>query len=157
MLSITNALAHAGLAVKHIRLDLVRHSNAAGDDVALGVAPRLLRRVAIQVLHEQRPGPHQRHLPAQHVPELRQLVDVRAAQHLGGGFVGGRGADRVAEERGQRRARVLRVAVDVALLERLGVEVAVLGLLDRVAILPRLPAGFFRVRSIAGLSCRRSS
>ncbi len=38
------------------------------------MSARLLRRITLQILHQQRPRPHQAHLPLQHIPQLRQLI-----------------------------------------------------------------------------------
>ena len=61
----------------------VAHLRPAGqaglDDVALAVE----RNLAVKLLHELRalgPRPHEAHVAAQHVPQLRQLVEPRAAQ-----------------------------------------------------------------------------
>src|SRR6516165_4880702 len=44
------------------------------------ITPHLLRRMIGNVFHEQRPGPDQAHLPPDHVPKLRQLVEAHASQ-----------------------------------------------------------------------------
>ncbi len=46
------------------------------------VTPGLLRRVAIEVLHQKRPGTHQAHFAHEHVPELGKFVDAGATQEL---------------------------------------------------------------------------
>ena len=46
------------------------------------MAPPLCRRVKGQILHEQGAGTHQAHVAAQHVPELRQLVEARRPEEL---------------------------------------------------------------------------
>src|SRR5207244_4049646 len=43
--------------------------------------PRLARRVALDLVAERRPWPDQAHVAADHVPELRQLVEREPAQH----------------------------------------------------------------------------
>ncbi len=52
----------------------------AGDAWPHVVAALLLGRVAPQVPHQQRARPDQAHVAAQHVPQLRQLVDRGGAQ-----------------------------------------------------------------------------
>src|SRR5207244_10215964 len=44
------------------------------------VAACLLRRIAIQVLHQQWAGTDQTHIAATHIPKLRQFVETGTAQ-----------------------------------------------------------------------------
>src|SRR5690606_35931126 len=44
------------------------------------VTPSLLRRVAAEVLRQERPRPDERHVAADDVPELRQLVERERAE-----------------------------------------------------------------------------
>jgi len=41
------------------------------------VSSRLLRRVAVEIAHQQRPGANEAHVAAEHIPELRQLVEAQ--------------------------------------------------------------------------------
>ena len=61
------------------------HLRPAGDAGLHLVAQHVLRDLVLELRDEMRPlraRPDDRHVAAQHVPELRQLVDVRAAQEL---------------------------------------------------------------------------
>ena len=40
----------------------------------------LLWRIAIQILHEQRPRPYQTHVSTEYVPKLRQLIEARSPE-----------------------------------------------------------------------------
>jgi len=42
-------------------------------------APVVVKFVAANFVHRVRPRPHQAHLPAQHIPELREFVEAVAA------------------------------------------------------------------------------
>ena len=54
----------------------------AGDPRAHVVPTRLLGRVERQVFHQKGPRSDETHVPAEHVPEFRQLVQARRAQNL---------------------------------------------------------------------------
>src|SRR5207253_4578755 len=56
------------------------HLREAGDSREHVVTPRLLGRVAREVLHQQGTRPDERHVAPQHGPELRELVERRRAQ-----------------------------------------------------------------------------
>src|SRR5437764_907771 len=51
------------------------HLGEPGDPRAHVVTSRLLGGVALEVLHQERARPDERHVAAEHVPELRQLVE----------------------------------------------------------------------------------
>src|ERR1700683_3353199 len=44
------------------------------------MTPPLLRRIPLQIMHQQRAWPNQAHLPAQYVNQLRQFIKAGAAQ-----------------------------------------------------------------------------
>src|SRR5581483_12491340 len=56
------------------------HLREAGDAGLHLVATRLLGRVAAEILRQQRPRADEGHVAAQHVPELRQLVEARGTE-----------------------------------------------------------------------------
>src|SRR6516164_642825 len=58
------------------------HLRPPGDSRLHFVPTHLLRAVAFQVLHQQRPWPHQTHIASQHIPQLRQLIQTQPPQHL---------------------------------------------------------------------------
>ena len=57
----------------------------AGDPRPHLMAPRLLRGVAPQVLHQKRPRPHQAHISFEDVEQLRQLIEAGGPQEAAEG------------------------------------------------------------------------
>jgi hypothetical protein len=57
-----------------------RNLREAGDARTNVVAPPMIVRIQWKVLHEQRPRSDETHIAAQHVEQLRQLVDRRRSQ-----------------------------------------------------------------------------
>ena len=57
----------------------------AGDPWPHLMAPRLLRGVAPQVLHQKRPRPHQAHISFEDVEQLRQLIEAGGPQEAAEG------------------------------------------------------------------------
>ena len=64
----------AGVASVHLR--------PSGNSWSHIVTLTLRRGVARQILHQQRAWAHQRHVPAEHVPEFRQFVETGRAKEL---------------------------------------------------------------------------
>lgn len=53
------------------------HDGPTRDARSYVVAPRLIRRVLVEILHEQRTRPNEAHLAADDIPELRKLIEAR--------------------------------------------------------------------------------